>query len=243
MWKRSDLEQGDVDNPVATLSLPPSVPENFTFTPDGKSLLGNSYYTGVSNVIRLDIASGKYDVLSNAATGFFRPQQRPDGSLFVYDYTGEGFNPSIVQPQVRQDLATIRFLGNEVVNARPELKQWGVGSPAKVPLDQMITARGMYDPFKRMRFDAHYPIISGYNRSPAFGYYFHLADPLQFRQFSASIAVSPFNRVHDGERLHLKPRLSDAELEADLLAQSRRHLRPCRTGAPQPEGRCVHRRI
>ena len=101
VWKRSDLEQGDVDNPVATLSLPPSVPENFTFTPDGKSLLGNSYYTGVSNVIRLDIASGKYDVLTNAATGFFRPQQRPDGSLFVYDYTGEGFNPSIVQPQVR----------------------------------------------------------------------------------------------------------------------------------------------
>ena len=29
-------------SPVATLSLPPSVPENFTFTPDGKALLGNS---------------------------------------------------------------------------------------------------------------------------------------------------------------------------------------------------------
>ena len=203
VWKRSDLEAGDADNPVANLSLPPSVPENFTFTPDGKALLGNSYYTGVSNVVRLDIASGKYDLLTNAATGFFRPQLRPDGSLFVYDYTGTGFNPSIVQPQVREDLATIRFLGTEVINARPELKQWGVGSPAKIPLDQLITARGMYDPFKRMRFDAHYPIISGYARSPAFGYYFHLADPLQFRQFSASLAVSPFNKVHGGERLHL----------------------------------------
>ena len=42
--------------------------------------------------------------LTNAATGFFRPQLRPDGSLFVYDYTGEGFNPSIIQPQVREDL-------------------------------------------------------------------------------------------------------------------------------------------
>ena len=105
VWKRADLEQGNADDPVATLSLPPSVPENFTFTPDGKALLGNSYYTGVSNVFRLDIASGKYDVLTNAATGFFRPQLRPDGSLFVYDYTGEGFNPSIVQPQVREDLA------------------------------------------------------------------------------------------------------------------------------------------
>jgi hypothetical protein len=201
VWKRADVEQGNADEPVTTLSLPPSVPEMFTFTPDGKALLGNSYYTGVSNVFRFDIATGKYDVLTNAATGFFRPQLRPDGSLFVYDYTGEGFNPSIVQPQVREDLATIRFLGTEVVNARPELKEWGVGSPAKVPLDALITARGTYDPFQRMRFDAHYPIISGYDRKAAFGYYLHLADPLQFRQFSASLAYSPY-KVKGGQRFH-----------------------------------------
>jgi hypothetical protein len=203
VWKRADLEQGNADDPVATLSLPPSVPEMFTFTPDGKALLGNSYYTGVSNVFRLNIATGKYDVLTNASTGFFRPQLRPDGTLLVYDYAGDGFNPSIIQPQVREDLASIKLLGTQVVNAHPELKQWGVGSPAKVPLDQLITARGTYDPFQRMRFDAHYPITSGYDRSPAFGYYLHLADPLQFRQFSASLAVSPFRKVRGGERLHV----------------------------------------
>ena len=203
VWKRADLELGNSEDPVTSLSLGSSIPENFTFTPDGKSLLGNSYYTGASNVIRLDVASGKYDVLTNAATGFFRPQLRPDGSLLVYDYTGEGFNPAIVQPEVRQDLANVRFLGTEVVNARPELKQWGVGSPARIPLDQLITARGTYDPFRRMRFDAHYPVVSGYNRSPAFGYYLHVADPMQFRQLSAAVSVSPFNRVHGGERLHV----------------------------------------
>jgi len=202
VWKRSDLLAGDADDPVATLSLPPSVPENFIFTPDGKALLGNSYYTGVSNVIRLDIATGKHDFLTNAATGFFRPQLRPDGSLLVYDYTGEGFNPSIVQPQVREDLGAISFLGTEVVNTHPELKDWGVGSPARVPLDEMITSRGTYDPTARMRFDAHYPIVSGYGRKAAFGYYFHLADPLQFHQFSASLAISPYG-VPDKERLHL----------------------------------------
>ena len=201
VWKMSDLESGDADDPVTTLSLPPAVPEMFTFTPDGKSLLGNSYYTGVSNIYRLDIASGKWDVLTNAATGFFRPQLRPDGSLLVYDYTGEGFNPSIVQPQVRQDLGTINFLGTEVVNAHPELKQWGVGSPAKVPLDQLITNRGTYDPFKRMRFDAHYPIITGYDQRVAFGYYIHVADPLQFRQFSADMSFSPYG-VQGGQRFH-----------------------------------------
>ena len=202
VWKVADLEQGNADDPVTTLSLPPSVPENFTFTPDSKSLLGNSYYTGVSNVFRLDVATGKFEVLTNAATGFFRPQLRPDGSLLVYDYTGEGFNPAIVQPKVREDLAAIHFLGTEVVNAHPELKSWGVGSPAKVPLDQMIIERGTYKPFARMRIDASYPIISGYNRSPAFGYYLHLADPLQFSQISATASVSPFNSVQSSERFH-----------------------------------------
>ena len=169
VWKRSDLEQGNADDPVATLSLPPAVPEMFTFTPDGKALLGNSYYTGVSNVFRLDIATGKYDVLTNASTGFFRPQLRPDGSLLVYDYAGDGFNPSIVQPQVREDLGTIQLLGTRVVNTWPVLKTWGVGSPAKIPLDQLITARGTYEPLQRMRFDAHYPIVSGYGQKAALG--------------------------------------------------------------------------
>ena len=244
VWKRADLEQGDADNPVATLSLPPSVPENFTFTPDGKALLGNSYYTGVSNVFRLDIASGKYDVLTNAATGFFRPQLRPDGSLFVYDYTGEGFNPSTIQPQVREDLGAVRLLGTEVVNARPELKQWGVGSPAKVPLDELVTAARHLRPDQA---DALRRAIIRSSRAttarPAFGYYLHVADPLQFRQLSASVAVSPFGDLHGSERLHAQRRISDAELEADLLAQSRRRLRSRRAGAAQPQGRRGHRQL
>ena len=32
-------------------------PEGFIFSPDGKSLYGTSYYTGVSNVFRFDIAT------------------------------------------------------------------------------------------------------------------------------------------------------------------------------------------
>jgi hypothetical protein len=52
-----------------------------------------------------------------------------------------------------------------------------------------------------MRFDAHYPIVSGYGQKAAPGYYFHIADPLQFRQLSVSLAVSPYG-VHGSERFH-----------------------------------------
>ena len=109
----------------------------------------------------------------------------------------------MIQPQVREDLAAVRLLGTEVIKAHPELKAWGIGSPAKVDLEPLITARGFYNPTDRMRFDAHYPIVSCYARKPAVGYYFHLADPLQFRQLSASIAVSPTGHFNTSERIHI----------------------------------------
>ena len=79
VWKMDAFEAMAGPDEVARLNLPPSTPETFAFAPDGKSLYGTSYYTGVSNIFRFDIASGKHEVLSNASTGFFRPMPRPDG--------------------------------------------------------------------------------------------------------------------------------------------------------------------
>ena len=93
-----------------------------------------------------------------------------------------------------------------------------------------------------MRFDAHYPIVSGYARQPAFGYYIHVADPLQFRQLSASVAYSPF-KVKGAREIPRQCRIPDAQLEAAILAQSRRRLRPRRAGAAQPQGRRLHRQL
>ncbi len=73
VWTSESLLSGNGPQEVARLDLPPSTPESFTFTPDGKSLVGTAYYTGVSNVFTFDIATQKYEVVSNASTGFFRP--------------------------------------------------------------------------------------------------------------------------------------------------------------------------
>ena len=56
---------------------------------------------------------------------------QPDGSLLVYEYSGKGLQPVAHQPKPTEDLGTIEFLGTKVVNARPVLKTWGVGSPAR----------------------------------------------------------------------------------------------------------------
>ena len=59
---------------------------------DGKSLVGSSYYTGVSNIFR-------YDIAPKAGLGADQRRDRllpagaaaDDGDLFVFRYSGEGF--------------------------------------------------------------------------------------------------------------------------------------------------------
>jgi hypothetical protein len=190
VWNLAALQAGEGPQEVAKLELPPSVPEGFTFSPDSKTLYGTSYYTGVSNVFRFDVATQKYDVLTNASTGFFRPQVQPDGTLIAYEYSGRGLMPVRITPEVREDLAQVELFGTTVIDAHPELKNWGAGSPARVPLDDMVTERGTYDAGKRLSFGPAYPIIQGFKGKPAVGYYFHFEDPMQFKQITGSLAFS-----------------------------------------------------
>jgi hypothetical protein len=203
VWRMDVLASGAGPEEVARLELAPATPEGFVFTPDGKSLVGTAYYTGVSNVFRFDIATQKFEVLSNASTGYFRPLPQPYGSLIVYEYTGDGLAPARLMPAVQQELGTIDFLGNKVVSAHPQLKSWGVGSPARVPLDQLITERGKYRPGKRMTLAAAYPVLQGYQGIPTFGYYFHFEDPMQFSQVNATVGFSPGNDLRFGDRFHV----------------------------------------
>lgn len=202
VWRMEDLESGAGPQDVASLELAPATPEGFSFTPDGKALVGSAYYTGVSNLFRFDIATQKFDVVSNSSTGLFRPMQQADGSLIAYEYTGAGLTPVRMMPQVREDLGTVEFLGNRLVTAHPELKTWGVGSPAKVPLDQLITERGKYVPGRRMKLAAAYPVVEGYKGIPSLGYYFHFEDPMQFSQVNVTLGVSPTGNLRLRDRIH-----------------------------------------
>ncbi len=204
IWSTDSLSPEGEPIEVARLDLPPSTPEGFIFAPDGKSLYGTSYYTGVSNIFRFDIETQKYDAVSNASTGFFRPMPQSDGSLIAYEYSGQGLQPVRFTPHVHDNLGTVEFLGTKVVNERPELKQWGVGSPAKIDLDAMIIARSKYNSGRRIKLAGMYPIVQGYKGSVSPGYFFHFEDPLQFRQINVDLTVSPFGQVPKGERLHAK---------------------------------------
>jgi len=206
VWRMDSLARGEPEE-VARLALPPSMPEGFTFAPDGRTMYGTSYFTGASNVFRFDILTKKYDAVSNSSTGFFRPIVQADGSLIAYEYSGDGLQPVRFKPQVHDDLGNVEFLGTRLVNTRPELKQWGVGSPAKIPFDELVTGRGKYSSVKERKFAGTYPIIQGYKGAISPGWFFHWEDPLQFNQISAELSVSPFDHMDLKERLHAKLQL------------------------------------
>jgi len=207
VWKLDEMSPDAEPVEVARLALPPSTPEGFVFAPDGKTMYGTSYYTGVSNIFRFDIPTQKFDAVSNASTGFFRPIPQPDGSLVAYEYSGQGLQPVRLQPKVQQDLGTIEFLGTKVVNERPELKSWGVGSPAKIDLDSLIIARSKYNSARRLKLAAMYPIVEGFKGAISPGYFFHFEDPLEFNQINASFSISPFDHLRDRDRFHAKIQL------------------------------------
>lgn len=202
IFRISDLMAGKPGE-IAKFGLGSSTPEGFVFSPDGRYLFGSSYYTGVSNIYRYELVSGKVECVSNASTGFFRPIPREDGSLIVFEFTGQGFSPVVIDPKPLNDVGAIKFLGTEVANKHPIVKTWAVGSPSKVPLDSMITARGKYVPWKEMRLDSTYPIIEGYKGHGALGWHVIVDDPMLLDTFTATLSYSPSESLHPKERWHV----------------------------------------
>ncbi len=105
--------------PLHKFELGTALPEGFTFSPDGRYLYGSSYYTGVSNIYRYELATRKLEALSNAEVGFFRPMQLDDKRLIIFHYAAEGFVPATIEPQPTEDLSAIRFLGEAIATTHP----------------------------------------------------------------------------------------------------------------------------
>lgn len=219
VMKTEDLLAGTAE-PIATFDFGTFMPSNFTFSVDGRFLYGSSYYTGVSNIFRYELATGKKEALSNAETGFFHPIPLEDGSMVVFRYSGEGFVPATIDPKPLEDISAITFLGAKLVEEHPIVKEWKVGSPANMPFDELVVARGPYAPYKSIRSESFYPILEGYIDSPAIGMRFNFSDPLQLNRFTLNTSYSPDPNLPKNQRYHvrLQYRRYDWKVDAKLNA-------------------------
>ncbi len=202
IFKTSELEAGNIV-PMQQRNFGTAVPEGFVFSPDGRYLFGSSFYTGVSNIFRYELATGELEAVSNAETGFFRPLPREDGSLIVFEYTGQGFVPSIIDPIPLEDLSAITFLGNETVKKHPVLKEWSVIKSLKdTPPRPENAQQGKYRPYRELGLSSAYPVVEGYRDFTAIGWHFKFSDPAQFHRFDVTASYTVDSNSPSDERLH-----------------------------------------
>ena len=117
-------------------------------------LYGSSYYTGVSNIFRYEVATGKIEAVSNAESGFFRPVPLADGRLVVFHYTAAGFVPATIEPRELEDVGAITFLGAEVAEKHPVVKTWGMPPPSTVDHEKLVIGSGPYVPLRNLAFQS-----------------------------------------------------------------------------------------
>ncbi|MBK9967457.1 MAG: hypothetical protein IPP07_22310 [Holophagales bacterium] len=199
------LLAGDA-TPVATTDFGAAIPMNFVFAPDGKTLTGSSFYTGVANLFRWNPATREKEALSNTETGFFRPLPMPDGSLLAFRFTGEGFVPARVEARVTQDVSPITFLGNETIVKHPVLEEWKVPPPSAVDLEPLVKSRGTYRSFAGIGLDSIYPVLQGYKDSASVGVRLNFSDPVQLNKLNVTAAYSPDGSLPSDERFHADAR-------------------------------------
>jgi hypothetical protein len=193
-----------------------SVPEGFTFSPDGQYLYGSSYFTGVSNIFRYRLADEAVDAVSNADLGFFRPVALRDGKLIALRYAGEGFVPTLIEPKPTEELGSITFLGEQAASRYPVLHDWQPKPLTAKAADARIVARGDYNPLREMQMDHLIPGLGAYKQANAFGLSTRFSDPLGRAEVKAELGYTPGNTLPVKERTHFSASFSYDEWNAGV---------------------------
>jgi len=199
-----DSLMNGVFDPREIFDFEVSSPSDFTFSADGKYLYGSTYYTGVSNIVRYNVDTDNMRWLTNAETGYFRPVPFGEDSLLAYEYTGEGFLPVKLADKPVEKVNAIRFLGQEVVENQPQVKDWILDppSPVTVDVDTLINDREDYSFVGSLSLSSAYPIIEGYKDYIAAGYRVDFHDNLRLHHLGITASYSPNTTLPESERFH-----------------------------------------
>lgn len=181
-----------------------NTPANFVFSPDGKYLFGSSFYSGVSNIVRYELATKDVRWITNCETGLFRPVAVSPDSLIAFLYTGGGFLPVMIANEPVDSVSAIRYLGTAVVERHPALEQWHVPPPSSsiVRLDTLTVFEGEYTPLKSVSLTSLYPVLEGYKAFVAFGLRADLADLTHSHTFDITASYTPNRQLPVKEQFH-----------------------------------------
>jgi hypothetical protein len=196
------LAKGDA-TPLHTFEMGAAVPEGFVFSRDGRYLYGSSYYTGVSNIYRYELASEKLAAVSNADVGFFRPLPLDGSQLIVLRYAATGFVPTLIAASPTEDLSAVTFLGEQVAAKYPEVQSWVAPTPSTIPYVSHILRQGAYRPLSELSLESVIPVVEGYRKSVGLGASARVSDPMGYDSLGVDTSYSPDNGLPVRQRLHV----------------------------------------
>ena len=201
MFDIKNLEKG-IDTFETVFKSENNTLTQFRFSNDDRYLIGTSYYTGVSNVWRIDLQSRDFELLSNVETGYFAPQQISDDSLFVLKFRRYGMQPGIIPIEVVTDANAIRYMGNGVVDNSPEVIDYSLPPASQQNLDSLKTNEDSYVPLKNMALSNAYPDIAGYKDELVLGYRLNLSDRTGLSKMNLFLAGSPWSEYPGKQQFH-----------------------------------------
>ncbi|HPN38761.1 MAG TPA: hypothetical protein PL041_10175 [Melioribacteraceae bacterium] len=176
---------------------------NFVFCKDGKSLIGTSYYTGVSNVYQINIENKDAKLLTNTDIGYFRPIEISDDTLLVFEYNTKGLRPLKINKEFVNDAASIDYLGMKSLEKNPEFLNYIPEPASNLNNENLIISEIDYNSVLETGLESFYPIIEGYKDFVAYGVNINLSDDILISKAKIKASYTNNNLLPQKERLHL----------------------------------------
>ena len=211
LFRTEDLAQA-LFKPEELITWEDSNLGQFRFSLDDKYLIGSSYYTGVSNLWQINIATREMELLSNTDIGLFAPLEIAPGKLLALEFERDGLRPVSLDRTVIHDANAIQLYGDKAYgNNADTLEQIGLLKEPlpKIDFGDVYNNLTPYNVFKEMRFAGAYPTVTGFtdtasfNRvTPVIGYRFFFSDPVGLSSIKLDVGVSPFSHHDWKNRIH-----------------------------------------
>ena len=166
-------------------------------------MIGSSYYTGVSNLWQIDIASHKMEMLSNTDIGLFAPLEIEPGKLMALEFERNGMRPVLLAREVVNDANAVELLGQKAYKKNQKvLEQVGLLKKPlpKVEFGDVYNNITPYNVLKEMRFAGAFPTITGFTDAkawnhvtPVLGYRLIFNDPVGLSSLKLALGTSPWS--------------------------------------------------
>lgn len=178
-------------------------PENPSWNDKNNVIFYNSFTNGISNIYSYNIDNKQFSAHTNAVRGFFKPIQIKEDSLFVFEFTTNGFVPAVVPNEKIERVPAIEYFGNRIIEKNEFLYDWKLDY-SKLKNGTKFSEEEEFSPLSNISMLTLTPTVSGFQNEIVIGAYSRFADPMFNHDFYLEAGISPFEKFNESPKFHFK---------------------------------------